>query len=60
MKKALKWISVIVVTLLLLPVVLVGLLYLPPVQNWAVHKEAALASEKRVTRWPTLTRWYLT
>lgn len=46
MKKALKWISVIVVTLLLLPVVLVGLLYLPPVQNWAVHKVAAIASEK--------------
>lgn len=32
--------------LLLLPVVLIGLLYLPPIQNWAVRQVTAVASEK--------------
>ena len=46
MKKMLKWISICVVTILLLPLLLVALLYVPPVQNWAVQKVAAIASEK--------------
>ena len=46
MKKLLKWISICVVTILLLPLLLVALLYVPPVQNWAVQKVAAIASEK--------------
>ena len=46
MKKTVWWILGIVLTPVLLFVVLVGLLYLPPVQNWAVDKVAEIASEK--------------
>ena len=46
MKKAFWWILGILLTPVLLFVVLVLLLYLPPVQNWAVDKVAAVASEK--------------
>ena len=46
MKKAFWWILGILLTPVLLFVVLVVLLYLPPVQNWAVQKVAAIASEK--------------
>ena len=46
MKRLLKWIAVVV----LVPVLLVGLLavllYVPPVQNWAVRHVARIASEK--------------
>ena len=46
MKKAVKWIVGVVVALLLLPFLIAASLYLPPVQNWAVKKVAAVASEK--------------
>ena len=46
MKKAFWWILGILLTPVLLFVVLTLLLYLPPVQNWAVDKVAEVASEK--------------
>ncbi len=46
MKKALKWIGIAVLTPFLLFIILAVLIYLPPVQNWAVKKVAAIASEK--------------
>ena len=46
MKKALKWLGIAVLTPILLLVILIALIYLPPVQNWAVQKVAAVASEK--------------
>ena len=46
MKKAFWWILGILLSPILLFVVLTILLYLPPVQNWAVDKVAAIASEK--------------
>ena len=46
MKKALKWIGIAVITPLLLFIILAALIYLPPVQNWAVKKVATIASEK--------------
>ena len=45
-KKALKWMAIAVLTPILLFFILAALLYLPPVQNWAVKKVAAIASEK--------------
>ena len=46
MKRILKWIGIAVMTPVLLFIILAVLLYLPPVQNWAVKKVAAIASEK--------------
>ena len=46
MKKALKWMAIAVMTPILLFLILAALLCLPPVQNWAVKKVAAIASEK--------------
>ena len=46
MKRALKWIGIAVLTPILLFLILAAALYLPPVQNWAVKKVAAIASEK--------------
>ena len=46
MKKALKWMAIAVFTPILLFFILAALLYLPPVQNWAAQKVAAIASEK--------------
>ena len=46
MRKALKWIGIVVLTPILLFIILATLLYLPPVQNWAVQKVVAVASEK--------------
>ena len=46
MKKALWWILGILLSPILLFLILTVLLYLPPVQNWAVDKVAAVASEK--------------
>ena len=46
MKKTLKWIGIAVLTPILLFIILTALLYLPPIQNWAVKKVAAVASEK--------------
>ena len=46
MKKHLKWIGIAVLTPILLFVILAALLYFPPIQNWAVQKVVAIASEK--------------
>ena len=46
MKKVLKWIGIAVLSPILLIMILAALLYLPPIQNWAVKKVAAIASEK--------------
>lgn len=46
MKKLLKWLSVIVLTPILLFIILVILLYIPPIQNWVAQKVAAYASEE--------------
>ena len=46
MKKVVWWIIGILLSPVLLFAVLVFLLYLPPVQNWAVDKVAEIASEK--------------
>ena len=46
MKKIVKWIGIAVITPILLFIILAVLLYLPPVQNWAVQKVVAIASEK--------------
>ena len=46
MKKVLKWIGIAVLSPILLIMILTALLYLPPIQNWAVKKVAAIASEK--------------
>ena len=46
MKKAFWWILGILLSPVLLFLILTVLLYLPPVQNWAVDKVAAIASEK--------------
>ena len=46
MKKILKWLGIAVLTPILLFIILAALIYLPPVQNWAVKKVAAIASEK--------------
>jgi hypothetical protein len=46
MKRIVKWIGITVLSPLLLCLLLAVLIYLPPVQNWAVKKVAAIASEK--------------
>lgn len=46
MKKALWWILGILLSPILLFLILTMLLYFPPVQNWAVDKVAAIASDK--------------
>ena len=46
MKKLLKWLGIAALTPILLVFILAVLIYLPPVQNWAVKKVAAIASEK--------------
>ena len=46
MRKTLKWLGIAVLTPILLFVILAALIYFPPVQNWAVKKVAAIASEK--------------
>lgn len=46
MKKAFWWILGILLSPVLLFAVLVGLLYLPPVQNWAVRQVAETVSEQ--------------
>ncbi len=46
MKKVIKWIGIAVLIPILLCLLLAVLIYLPPVQNWAVKKVAAIASEK--------------
>ncbi len=46
MKKVLWWILGILLSPIALFLILTVLIYLPPVQNWAVDKVAAIASEK--------------
>ena len=46
MKKVLLWTGLLLLSPFLLFAVLTALLYLPPVQNWAVDKVAAIASDK--------------
>ena len=46
MKKALWWILAVLLSPILLFIILTVLLYLPPIQNWAVDKVTAIASEK--------------
>ena len=46
MKKAFKWLAILIFTPIVLFILLTVLLYLPPVQNWAVRHVAAYASEK--------------
>ena len=46
MKKTFRWILGVLLTPVILFLILTVLLYLPPVQNWAVDKIAAMASEK--------------
>ena len=46
MKKALKWLGFAALTPILLFFILAALLYLPPIQNWAAKKVAAIASDK--------------
>lgn len=46
MKRVLKWIVAAVAAVVLLPLLLAMLLYVPPVQNWAVKQVAAIASDK--------------
>ena len=45
MKKVFLWIGIVLLTPILLFVILTILLYLPPVQSWAVQKGTAYASE---------------
>lgn len=45
MKKYMKWVGIVVFTPVLLIILLTLLLYLPPVQNWAVKQVALYASE---------------
>ena len=46
MKKLFWWILIVLLSPVLLFLLLTVLLYMPPVQNWAVDKVAAIASEK--------------
>ena len=46
MKKFFLWTGIVLLSPLLLFIILTILLYLPPVQNWAVDKIAEIASEK--------------
>lgn len=46
MKKVLKWVAILLAIPVLLFLLLTLLLYLPPVQNWAVDKVASYASEQ--------------
>ncbi len=46
MMRAFKWLGIAILIPILLFCLLAVLLYLPPVQNWAVKRVAAIASEK--------------
>ena len=46
MKKAFFWIGAILLSPILLFIILTLLIYLPPIQNWAVDKAASIASEE--------------
>ncbi|MDE5561891.1 MAG: hypothetical protein K2J00_08895, partial [Bacteroidaceae bacterium] len=44
-RRILKWLGIALATVLLTPLFLVVLLYIPPIQNWAIRKAIAVASE---------------
>ena len=46
MKKFLKWMALVLLSPIVLVLLLAALLYVPPVQNWAVKRVAAVASEQ--------------
>ena len=46
MKRALKWVSAIILTPVLLIVLLISAFYIPPVQRWVVREISEYASEK--------------
>ena len=46
MKRSLKWLIAIVATPVILFLILIALLYCPPVQNWAVKRVTAYVSDK--------------
>ena len=46
MKKVFKWIGIVLLSPVVLFVVLVALLYVPPIQNWVVQQVASIASKK--------------
>ena len=46
MKRVFKWIAIVLLSPVLLFVVLVALLYVPPIQNWVVQQVASMASEE--------------
>ena len=46
MKKFVKWAVIAVLTPVLLFIIAAALLYVPPIQNWAVDRVAAIASEQ--------------
>lgn len=45
-RRILKWTGITLGTALLLPVFIMVLLYIPPIQNWAVQKAIGIASEE--------------
>ena len=46
MKKAFKWIGIVLLSPILLFIILTVLLYVPPIQNWVAQKVASYASEQ--------------
>lgn len=44
-RKIFKWTGITIIGLMLLPVFLMSIFYIPAVQNWAVHKACIYASE---------------
>ena len=44
-RRILKWAGATLAALLLVPFLLIALLYIPPIQNWAVQKAVGFASE---------------
>ena len=45
-KRFIKWTGITITTILLIPFLLAALLYIPPIQNWAVKKAIAITSEQ--------------
>ena len=45
-RRILKWAGATLAALLLVPFLLIALLYIPPIQNWAVQKAVGFASEE--------------
>lgn len=45
-KRFIKWTGITITTILLIPFLLAALLYIPPIQNWAVKKAIAITFEQ--------------